>query len=228
MGPAVPPVMGMTLIEALRASYTMPPPVPPAGVLSLFPSLLVPLLLIAFPASVWPAVIAYHAWCLGIAVAFAAPTDRRLQATALHPYRFIAITTILAGLGAEVIARGYVDVRPWLPGQWMEVARRAMPWSVFAIYSLVVHTYAEERFWREALLSGTAVLPARRRSGWCTPPRAGSCWVRWRRLPAGSGRRSRGVVWGVAARRYQAIWPCVLTHVVLDAAILRVLWALPP
>ena len=92
MGPALPPVMGMTRTGSCRlasfASYTMRPTsiaVPSPAVLALFPSILVPLLLIAFPASVWPAVIAYHAYCLGVAVAFAAPPDRHLPATSRHP-----------------------------------------------------------------------------------------------------------------------------------------------
>jgi membrane protease YdiL (CAAX protease family) len=203
--------------------------VPSPAVLALFPSLLVPLLLIAFPATVWPAVIAYHAYCVGVAVAFAAPPDRHLPATSSrHPLRFIVIATAIVAIGAEVVARDYVDLRPWLPPQWMEVARRAMPWPVFAIYSLTVHTYAEERFWREALLPGTGVLFGAVAFGLM---HAAAGWVLLgptAAIAGGIGAGLGGVVWGVAARRYQAIWPCVVTHVVVDAAILRVLWALLP
>ena len=201
---------------------------PSVGVLALFPSLLVPLLLIAFPATVWPAVLAYHAWCLGIGIAFAAPSDRHRPALTRHPYRFIAVATILAALGAEVMARGYVDVRPWLPANWVEVTRRAMPWTVFAVYSLVVHAYAEERFWREALLRQATVLHSAAGFGLM---HVAAVWVLLgpgAAMIAGVGATVAGLVWGVAARRYQAIWPCVFTHVAVDAAILRVLWALLP
>jgi membrane protease YdiL (CAAX protease family) len=220
--------MGITRIEARRRIVYDAPAVPPAGFLALFPSLLVPLLLIAFPASVWPAVIAYHAWCLGVALAFAGPSDRHLPAIARHPYWFIAVITILAAIGAEVVARGYVDVRPWLPAQWVEVARRAMPWTVFASYSLVVHTYAEERFWREALLRQTTALQCAAAFGLM---HFAVVWVllgAGLAIAAGVGATLAGLVWGVAARRYQAIWPCVITHVAVDAAILRVAWALLP
>ena len=120
-------------------------------------------------------------------------------------------------------------MRPWLPPHWVDVARRALPWPVFAIYSLVVHTYAEERFWREALLgAGTGVLFGAAAFGLM---HAAAGWVLLDPVAAiagGVGAEFGGVVWGVAARRYQAIWPCVLTHVVLVAAILLVLWTLLP
>jgi membrane protease YdiL (CAAX protease family) len=202
--------------------------VPPAGVQALFPSLLVPLLLVAFPASVWPAMVAYHAWCLGVALVFAAPSDRHLPAAAHHPFRFIAVITIVAALAAELVARGHPDVRPWLPARLADVAGRAMPWTLFAAYSLAVHTYAEERFWREALLRQMSVPQSAAAFGLM---HAAAVWVLLGPLAAilaGTAAAAAGLVWGVAARRYEAIWPCVLTHAAADAAILRVLWAVLP
>jgi membrane protease YdiL (CAAX protease family) len=223
-------VIGMTrtvLVGWLPWIVYDAPAVPPPVVLTLFPALLVTVLLVAVPASLWPALVAYHAYCLGVAVASERPPARPLAAAG-RPLAFITVITILAALGAEVVARGYVDVRPWLPGDWITVARRAMPWPVFAAYSLGVNPCVEEYFWRDALLPRTGIVGGAAAFGLMHAAAGLVLSGPGAALIGGAAAALAGLIWGVAARRYQSIWPCVVTHVAADAAILRVLWGYLP
>jgi membrane protease YdiL (CAAX protease family) len=202
----------------------------PPAVLVLLPAILVPALLIAIPSSIWPAVIAYHAYCLS--VSFGWPDERparplRAGSRGGRAVLLIALALLLAG---EVAARYGLVTIDMLPDGWRGIAERAMPWPAFAIYSLAVNGYVEERFWRGALLDRTGVRRGAAAFGLLHAAAMGVLLGLPAALPAalaaGAITGIAGLFWGWLRRESGTLWPCVITHIAADAAILRVAWTL--
>jgi membrane protease YdiL (CAAX protease family) len=201
--------------------------VPPPALVALLPAVLVPALLIAYPTSLWPATIIYHAYCVIASFLYAddqGPRPLTQHLTSMPGPPLVAAAVLLA-LG-ELTARGFVDVRPLLPAATGQIVAAARPWHWFAAYLLLANGFFEERFWRGGMLRATGVVPGAAAfalmhavAGWVLLGPLGS-------LLAGGGALVTGAIWGEMRRRYDSLWPCVLTHMALNAAMLRVAGAL--
>ena len=198
----------------------------PPAVLVLLPAILVPALLFAIPTSIWPAVIAYHAYCLSSS--FGWPDERNLRPFhgASPGGRAVLLICGVLLAAAEVAARSGLVTIHMLPDGWREIAERAQPWSVFAIYSIAVNGYVEERFWRGALLARTGVRRGAAAFGLLHGAAIGVLAGLPAALAAGAITAVAGLFWGWLRRRTGTLWPCVVTHVAADAAILRIAWTL--
>jgi membrane protease YdiL (CAAX protease family) len=198
----------------------------PAAVLVLLPAVMVPALLLAIPASIWPAVIAYHAYCLSASFGWPDERDARALRAGSRGGRAVLLMCVLLLAAADVAARyGLVTIH-MLPDGWREIAARAQPWRVFAIYSIAVNGYVEERFWRGALLARTGVRRGAAAFGLLHAAAIGVLAGLPAALAAGAITIVAGLFWGWLRRRSGTLWPCVVTHVAADAAILRVAWTL--
>jgi membrane protease YdiL (CAAX protease family) len=201
--------------------------VPPIALVALLPAVLVPALLVAYPTSLWPALVIYHAYCVVASFLYAddqAPR-RFIDHVTSMPGPPIAASVVLLAL-AELAARGVVDVRPLLPAGTAQLMAAARPWPWFAGYVLLANGFFEERFWRGAMLRATGVVAGAAAfglmhavAGWVLLGPLGSAL-------AGVGALVSGAIWGEMRRRYESLWPCVLTHMALNAAMLRVAHAL--
>jgi membrane protease YdiL (CAAX protease family) len=169
---------------------------------------LVPALLLVSAESLWPAVLAYHGLCLGVPLAFRClPRDAGFVPA--HPRRWLPLTLAVCLLllaGAEAVVRR-VDVKPLLPDGWE---------------ALLVNALLEEYFWRGFLLPRTGMIGG----GvlfWVMHAAAGSVFVgALAALVFSLPTLLAGILWGSARERFGTLWPCLLTHVAADAAILRV------
>jgi membrane protease YdiL (CAAX protease family) len=187
---------------------------------------MVPALLLAIPSSIWPAVVAYHAYCL--AASFGWPDEeafRPLRAGSRGGRAVLLVCLVLVAAG-EVAARYGLVTIDLLPDGWRELAERARPWRAFAVYSLAMNGYVEERFWRGALLARTGVRRGAAAFGLLHAAAIGALAGLPAALAAGAVTALAGLLWGGLRRRSGTLWPCVITHVAADAAILRVAWAL--
>lgn len=198
----------------------------PPAVLVLLPAILVPALLLAVPSSIWPAAIAYHAYCLSASFGWPDETAARPLRAGSRGGRAVLLIALVLLVAGDVAARyGLVTVY-MLPDGWREIAERARPWLAFAIYSLAVNGYVEERFWRGALLARTGVRRGAAAFGLLHAAAIGVLVGLPAALAAGVITGVAGVFWGWLRRRSGTLWPCVITHVAADAAILRVAWTL--
>jgi membrane protease YdiL (CAAX protease family) len=201
--------------------------VPPTALVALLPAVLVPALLVAYPTSLWPALIIYHAYC--VLASFLYVDDQGLRRFRDHlssmPTPPLVAAGVLLVLG-ELVARGAVDIRPLLPARMDNLVAAARPWRWFAAYLLLANGYFEERFWRGPMLRATGVVPGA--AAFALMHAIGG-WVllgAWGCVLGGGGALVTGVIWGEMRRRYDSLWPCVLTHMALNAAMLRVAGAL--
>jgi membrane protease YdiL (CAAX protease family) len=201
--------------------------VPSTAFVALLPTLLVPALLVAYPTSVWPAMVVYHAYCLAASFLYEDGHDPRPLHVRLAPPVWppvVAALVILAG--GEVVARGVVDVRPWLPPQAPALVAAAAPWDYFVAYVVVANGFIEERFWRGPLLHLTGILGGAAAFGLMHGVAAVVLFDATTGALSGVGAFVAGLVWGALRARYDALWPCVLTHAALNAAALRIASAL--
>jgi len=102
------------------------------------------------------------------------------------------------------------------------------------LYLLLVNSLLEEYVWRwfvfrrcEDLLPGTAAVVA---SALCFTVHhvlALRLWFDWRVTAlASTGVFIGGAVWSACYLRYRSIWPCYLSHAIVDAAVLSIGWTL--
>lgn len=200
---------------------------PPIAFVALVPALLVPALLVAYPTSVWPAMVIYHAYCLLASFLYEDWLDPRPLHVRLAPPSWPPVVATVAILAAgEAVARGVVDVRPWLPAQAPALLAAASPWPYFVAYVVAVNGYIEERFWRGPMLHHTGILGGAAAFGLMHGTAGAVLFDVTSGALSGAGAFAAGVVWGALRARYDALWPCVLTHVALNAAALRIASAL--
>jgi membrane protease YdiL (CAAX protease family) len=193
------------------------------AIFGLLPAVLVPALLLVSAESLWPAVLAYHGLCLGVPLAFRC-LPRDAGVVPATPRRWLPLTLAVCLLllaSAEAVVRR-VDVKPLLPDGWEALLALAQPWWVFVAYSLLVNALLEEYFWRGFLLPRTGMIGG----GvlfWVMHAAAGSVFVgTFAALVFSLPTLLAGILWGSARERFGTLWPCLLTHVAADAAILRV------
>ena len=139
---------------------------PTGAFLALVPAVFVPSLLLWGGESLWPAVLAYHAYCAALPLAFR--FSAREAGFALAGARrwlpwTLALCVLLLASGVA-LAR-LVDVKRLLPDGWEPLLAHARPWWAFAAYSLLVNAPSDEYF--------LARLPARVNS-WAAGARARS------------------------------------------------------
>jgi membrane protease YdiL (CAAX protease family) len=197
----------------------------PPAVLVLLPAILVPALLLAIPTSIWPAVIAYHAYCLSASFGWPDETAARPLRPGSRGGRAVLLICLVLLAAGDVAAR-YGLLTDMLPDGWRDIAERAKPWQAFAIYSLAMNGYVEERFWRGALLARTGVRRGAAAFGLLHAAAIGVLLGLPAALAAFAVTGVAGLFWGWLRRRSGALWPCVVTHVAADAAVLRVAWTL--
>lgn len=188
-------------------------------ILGLFPALLVPTLLVVFKSSLWPAVLAYHALCVGIPLA--ARCSFRRAGLVLSP-RSIALSVMLSVLGLAAVGAGsqLIDFKAILPPGSEVALLRLQPWWGFVVYSLLVNPFSEEYFWRGFLLPHTGVAVGALLF-WLMHVTAGAVFIApldavWLTLPA----LGAGWAWGLMRERLGTLWPSVITHVAADMAVL--------
>jgi membrane protease YdiL (CAAX protease family) len=203
--------------------------VPSTAFVVLLPALLVPALLVAYPSSVWPAMVIYHAYCLVASFLHEdghdpRPLHVRLALPAWPPIAGAA--AVLAA--AEAVARGAVDAGPWLPPQTPALIAAAAPWPYFVAYVVLANGYIEERFWRGPLLARTGIAGGAAAFALMHAAAAAVLFGPVRGLVSGVAALAAGLGWGLLRGRYDALWPCVVTHVALNAAALRIASALQP
>ena len=200
---------------------------PPTPAVALLPALLVPALLVAYPTSVWPAMVIYHAYCLLASFLYEDPHDPRPLHLRLAPPAWPAVAAAVAILAAgEAVAWGLVDLRPWLPPQAPALLDAAAPWPYFVAYVIAANGYFEERFWRGPMLRQTGIVGGAAAFGLMHGAAGVVLFGVATGLLCGAGAVVAGIAWGVLRARYGALWPCVLTHVAFNAAALRVASAL--
>ena len=196
--------------------------------MALLPAVLVPAMILALPHSLWPAMIAYHLYCL--AGSFLEGEDPRGRPF-LEPerwFRTAALVVVVLLAMAEAIAHGFPPVSAWLPANWAAIAARARPWLAFAAYVVLINGWIEERFWRGPFLARTGIMPGAAAFGVVHGAAAWALFGIVAAIAIGLLTFVAGVCWGWMRRRYDSIWPCVVTHAAADAAILRIAWALLP
>jgi membrane protease YdiL (CAAX protease family) len=201
--------------------------VPPTAFVALLPALLVPALLVAYPTSVWPAMVVYHAYCLVASFLYEDAHDPRPLHVRLAPPSWppvVAAGVILAA--GELVARGVVDVRPWLPPQAPSLIAAASPWPYFVAYVVAANGYFEERFWRGPMLHHTGILGGAAAFGLMHGTAGAVLFGVTLGGLSGVAAFVAGIAWGALRARYDGLWPCVLTHMALNAAVLRIAWAL--
>jgi len=201
----------------------MPRPTP----LAFLPAVVVPVLLVA-GGSLWPAVIGYHASCVGVPLAFRCSTREAglVRSGARRWLPFTLTLSVLLLAGGEVGSRWISDVEPLLPVGWERLIECARPWWAFVTYSLVVNAFCEEYLWRGFLLPKTGIAWGAALF-WLMHATAASVFVGlvaavWVSLPA----LFAGVAWGWMRQRFGSLWPSLLTHLAADVAILRTASAL--
>jgi membrane protease YdiL (CAAX protease family) len=193
---------------------------------ALLPALLVPALLVAYPTSLWPAMVLYHAYCLVASFLYEDRPDPRPLDVRLAPPSWPPIV-LAAGLlaAAEAVVRG-ADVRPWLPAQAPSLVAAAAPWPYFAAYVIAANGYVEERFWRGPMLRQTGILGGAAAFGLVHGAAGAVLFGVAPGMASAAGALAAGLAWGTMRARYDALWPCVVTHAALNAAALRVASAL--
>jgi membrane protease YdiL (CAAX protease family) len=201
--------------------------VPPTAFVALLPSLLVPALLVAYPKSLWPAVVLYHAYCVIASFLYEDAHDPRplYLRLSIPQWPPIAAAVAIGALG-ELIAWGVVDVRGWLPAGSRELVATTTPWRWFAVYAVLANGYFEERFWRGALMSRTGIVAGAAAFGLMHGLGAGVRLGAVAGIVSGVAALAAGLAWGGLRDRYGSLWPCVITHMAVDAALVRVASAL--
>jgi membrane protease YdiL (CAAX protease family) len=180
----------------------------------------VPVLLVASN-SLWPAVIVYHALCLGAPLAFRCfARDAGLVRSDVRLWLPLTLALSVLLLAGGELGR-WVGIGPLLPAGWQRLLERAHPWWAFVTYSLVVNAFSEEYLWRGFLLPKTGVALGAALF-WLMHATAASVFVGplaavWLTLPA----LLAGLAWGWMRQKFGTLWPCLFTHLAADVAVLR-------
>jgi membrane protease YdiL (CAAX protease family) len=185
-----------------------------------------------FVASGWvhPAILAYHA----VAIAGIVRHRKRLRPLLAWDGRILRWTlgttaVIVAGLLLPRLFFDPVAVRERAVAVLFPVADRGRLFAGFAVYTLLVHAWVEEVFWRgvftdvEAarlptvvvgnavgfyLVHAVALAYALGGMGWLLAlPTAGA-----------------GAVWGFVTGRTRSLWPAIASHYAADLVILGGMW----
>jgi membrane protease YdiL (CAAX protease family) len=189
--------------------------------IAFLPVLFVPALLLAFPHTVWPAVVGYHVFCAVLpTVAGQDLRDSRLRS---WPSRWWMIATVLISLLLVAIgglAAGVVEnARDLLPAGWEVPARLLHLFWLFAVYSIVVNAFLEEYFWRGFVsrktgLQGSVLF-------WAMHAAAASVYFDVGiALLLTAPSLAAALAWAWMTRSSGSLWPAIVTHVAADAAIL--------
>ncbi len=189
--------------------------------LALLPSVIVPVLLVIVPTSLWPAVIGYHVLCLGFPLVHR-QGRREAGLVASAPRRWLPLT---AALSIALLAGGelgrHVHWAPCLPDGSERVLGLAHPWWAFVAYSIVVNAVSEEYLWRGFLLPRTGVAWGGALF-WLMHAAAASVFVSpWAAIGLTVPTLFAGLTWGWMRQRFGSLWPAIITHVAADVAILR-------
>jgi membrane protease YdiL (CAAX protease family) len=191
------------------------------ALLGWLPALLVPaLLLLSGRAGVWPAVIGYHALCLG------APLLARASLASLGLAARPALRWLLwsAAGSCALLAGGMAihqsgAVAALVPPRWLASLGLLQPWTVFVAYSLCVNPLLEEVFWRGLLLPHTGRAGGALR--FCAMHATalavliGPWHALWLALPT----LAAGLVWAWMRTASGNLWPGIITHLAADAAM---------
>ena len=190
--------------------------------LAILPLLVVPTLLVVAKRSLWPAVLGYHALCLGLPLIYRhGLTEAGFTVSNARRWLPLAGAVSIAVLAAGEVGR-HVSLVTLLPDGWERVLSLAHPWWAFVIYSIVVNAFCEEFLWRGFLLPRTGVAWGGALF-WLMHAGAASIFVNafaatCLTVPA----LLAGLVWGWMRQRFGSLWPAFLTHLAADIAILRV------
>jgi membrane protease YdiL (CAAX protease family) len=179
--------------------------------------------------SLWPAVLAYHALCLGIPLV-ARHSFKQAGLVLLDARGWLPSTIALSALlvAAGGVTSWLLEAEMFLPEGLELLLGRIEPWWTFVVYSLCVNPLLEEFFWRGFLLPKTGVALG---GGlfWLMHAAAASVFLA---LPDAVvftlPTLAAAVVWGWMRQRLHTLWPCVLTHAAADTAILLVARTLRP
>jgi len=189
--------------------------------LAILPLLVVPTLLVVAKGSLWPAVLGYHALCLGLPLVYRHGfTEVGFTVSNARRWVPLAGAISIAVLAVGEVGR-HVNVATLLPAGWERVLSLAHPWWAFVIYSILVNAFCEEYLWRGFLLPRTGVAWG----GvlfWLMHAAAATVFVdafaaTWLTVPT----LFAGLVWGWMRQRFGSLWPAFLTHLAADVAILR-------
>jgi len=192
------------------------------ALLAILPMVVVPTLLVIAKESLWPAVIGYHALCLGLPLVYRhGLTEAGSTVSNARRWLPLAGAVSIGVLVAGEVGR-HVSLVTLLPSGWERVLSLARPWWAFVIYSIVVNAFCEEYLWRGFLLPRTGIAWG----GilfWLMHAAAASIFVNafaaiWLTVPT----LFAGLAWGWMRQRFGSLWPAFLTHVAADVAILRV------
>lgn len=200
-----------------------------AVLIAIMQAVVVPALLLLGGESLWPAVLAYHALCLGVPLA-ARHSFQKAGLVLLDARGWLPSTIALSALlvAAGGVASRLLEVEMFLPEGLELLLSRVEPWWTFVIYSLCVNPLLEEFFWRGFLLPKTGVALG---GGLCWLMHAAAASV-FLALPEAViftlPTFAAALAWGWMRQRRQTLWPCVITHAAADAAILLVARTLRP
>ncbi|HEX7900269.1 MAG TPA: CPBP family intramembrane glutamic endopeptidase [Planctomycetota bacterium] len=169
------------------------------------------------------AIPAYHAACL---VALAVDR-RRVGARLTRPatrWTLVSIALLLGGLALALQLPRPGDIGTILRDRLFGGSESRF-WF-FAVYSMAVHCWAEELFWRGVVDSRSATangigfylqhaIPIAIFLG---SPLQGAVLS----IPAGAA----GLYWSWVSRRSRSLWPALASHAAADLAILGIVWML--
>jgi len=171
---------------------------------------------------IFAAVAVYHATCL---VALAVDR-RRVRERLTRPsarWVWLSLALVLGGLGLSLLLPRPGDVGSILRDQLFGGSEGRF-W-LFAAYSMAVHCWAEELFWRGVVDPRSAAANAVGFYLQHAAPMAlflESPWGVLLAVPAGAS----GLFWSFVSRRAGTLWPAVASHAAADLAILGIVWML--
>ncbi len=191
--------------------------------LALLPAVIVPTLLVLSKESIWPAILAYHALCVVAPLTFRCSLkEAGLGRSQMR--RWLPLTMMLSVflLRTGVVGSQVFLAKTLLPEGWKQVLGRIRPWWAFVAYSVLVNALCEECFWRGFLLPKTGIVGGAA-FFWLMHAAAASVFLDllaavWFTLPA----LVAGLMWGWMRRRFETLWPSLITHLATDMAILWV------
>ena len=160
----------------------------------------------------------YHGACL---VALAVDR-RRVRARLTRPsarWVWLSMALVLGGLGLSLLLPRPGDVGSILRDRVFGGSEGRF-W-LFAAYSMAVHCWAEELFWRGVVDPRSAPANAVGFYLQHAAPMAvflGSPWGVLLAVPAGAA----GLFWSIVSRRSGSLWPALASHAAADLAILAI------
>ena len=163
-----------------------------------------------------PAVLVYHAICVTALV-----VRRPRMGPAAGRWMAISTALVLGGLGAALLLPRPADV-----GTLLRDRVFAGRFWLFAAYSMAVHCWAEELFWRGVVDPRSAAANAVGFYLQHAIPIAvfleSPWWGAALSIPAGAA----GLYWSWVSRRSGSLWPALASHAAADLAILAIVRSL--